>query len=119
MVFVSGLNLLDSVQSAQLLSEKNRVVDVFVVSNTETKAAIPEDRWSDIKEMIFAKLKRRIVLNTAAGDPDLAELVRIFHILVLIFKQKFLLIEILKESFWEHICGGEQVGYCCDFQKLA
>ncbi|KAG0580420.1 hypothetical protein KC19_4G171700 [Ceratodon purpureus] len=62
-----------SVQSAQLLSENNRVVDVFVVSDAETKAAIPKDRWPDIKEMIFAKLKRRTVLNTAAGDPDLAE----------------------------------------------
>lgn len=65
-----------SVQSAQLLSENNRVVDVFVVFDAETKAAIPEDRWPDIKEIIFAKLKRRINRNTAAGDPDLAEQVR-------------------------------------------
>lgn len=62
-----------SVQSAQLLSENNRVVDVFIVSDAESKAAIPEDRWPDISEKIFAKLKRRNVLNTASGDPNLAE----------------------------------------------
>ncbi|KAG0630638.1 hypothetical protein M758_1G193600 [Ceratodon purpureus] len=62
-----------SVQSAQVLTKHDRVVDVFIVSDAETRSAIPEDRWPDIKEKIFAKLKRRNVLNTATGDPKLAE----------------------------------------------
>lgn len=103
---MSGLNLLDSVQSAQLLSENNRVVDVFVVSDAETKAAIPEEKWPDIKEMIFAKLKRRIFLNTAAGDPDLAEHVITFYISCLESYLRFLLIEFLKVGFWEQTSVG-------------
>lgn len=75
-----GVHVLNSVQSAQLLSENNRVVDVFIVSDAESKAAIPEDRWPDISEKIFAKLKRRNVLNTASGDPNLAEQVSSFYI---------------------------------------
>jgi len=68
-----GLHFLYSVQSAQLLTKNNRVVDIFIVSDAETRAAIPEDRWPDIKEKIFAKLKRRNVLNAATGDPKLVE----------------------------------------------
>lgn len=73
------LNLLDSVQSAQLLSENNRVVDVFIVSDAETKAAIPEEKWPDIEEKIISKLKRRNVLNRATGDLNLVEQVSSFH----------------------------------------
>lgn len=62
-----------------MLTKENRVVDVFIVSDAETKTAIPEDRWADIKEKIFAKLKRRNVLNTATGDPKLAEQVSSSH----------------------------------------
>ena len=73
------LHFLNSVQSAQVLTKHDRVVDVFIVSDAETRSAIPEDRWPDIKEKIFAKLKRRNVLNTATGDPKLAEQVSLCY----------------------------------------
>jgi UTP:GlnB (protein PII) uridylyltransferase len=75
LISMFALHLLNSVQSAQVLTKNNRVVDVFIVSDAEKKTTIPEDRWPDIKEKIFSKLKRRNVLNTATGDPKLAELV--------------------------------------------
>lgn len=62
-----------------MLTKNNRIVDQFIVSDAETRAAIPEERWSDVKEKIFAKLKRRNVLNTASGDPTLVEHVRLPH----------------------------------------
>lgn len=77
LLFVFDLNLLDSVQSAQLLSENNRVVDVFVVSDAETKAPIPEEKWPHIEQKIISKLKRRNVLNSTSGDPSLVEQVNI------------------------------------------
>ena len=56
-----------------MLTEKNHIVDKFVVSDAETRKAVTEDKWPAITEKIFAKLKRRNVLNTATGDPKLAE----------------------------------------------
>lgn len=69
---------MSSVQSAQLLSQSNRILDVFLVSDAETKTAISEERWPGVKEKILAKLTRRKVLNSAVNDPKLVEQVSNF-----------------------------------------
>lgn len=60
-------------QSAQVFTENNRILDVFVVKDCNTKGAIPEENWDKVKDSIFHKLRKQDNAWRNSDDPFLAE----------------------------------------------
>lgn len=67
---------MSSVQSAKVLTRNDRVLDVFTVVDSETKAAILDEQWVEVKAKVLAKLKRRRSVHAASADPLLMDQVR-------------------------------------------
>ncbi|CAM6091089.1 unnamed protein product [Calypogeia fissa] len=62
-----------SVKSAKVLTRNDRVLDVFTVVDSETKAALNDDQWFRVKEKVLTKLKRRRSIQAARTDPLLLD----------------------------------------------
>lgn len=62
-----------SVQSAKVSTSNDRIRDIFSVVDSETKRAIPEEKWSMIKEKVLISLKHRKSQESKLEDPLLLD----------------------------------------------
>ncbi|KAL3690522.1 hypothetical protein R1sor_016831 [Riccia sorocarpa] len=62
-----------SVQSAKVITDQDRVRDIFAVVDSVTKTPIPEDKWQLIKDKVLTRLRRRESSNANTDDPLLLD----------------------------------------------
>eukprot|EP00850_Spirogloea_muscicola_P015912 SM000126S26288 [mRNA] locus=s126:9904:18596:+ [translate_table: standard] len=62
-----------SVQSARLMTQNNRVLDVFVVLDLDTDGAVAQDKWASVQDSIMKKLETRKLIATSKDDSRLTE----------------------------------------------
>eukprot|EP00850_Spirogloea_muscicola_P022796 SM000312S11989 [mRNA] locus=s312:20749:29613:+ [translate_table: standard] len=59
--------------SARLMTQENRVLDVFVVLDPETDGAVAQDKWASVQDSIMKKLETRKLIATSKDDSRLTE----------------------------------------------